>query len=90
VPTLDEAGAPGFQATLWVGFMAPAGTPAPIVDKLNREISKIVQRPDIKAAWEKLGATPVAMSQPQFAVFMQAQVDKWAKVIAANHIPQIN
>ena len=90
VPTLDEAGAPGFQATLWVGFMAPAGTPAPIVDKLNREISKIVQRPDIKAAWEKLGATPVAMSQPQFAAFMQAQVDKWAKVIAANHIPQIN
>ena len=56
VPTIAEAGVPGFQATLWVGFMAPAGTPQPIVDKLNREITKIVSRPDIKAAWEKQGA----------------------------------
>jgi tripartite-type tricarboxylate transporter receptor subunit TctC len=90
VPTLDEAGAPGFQATLWVGFMAPAGTPQPIVDLLHREITKIVQRPDIKAAWEKLGATPVSMSQPEFAKFMQAQIDKWAKVIKDNHIHVIN
>lgn len=90
VPTLSEAGAPGFQASLWVGFMAPAGTPQPIVEKLNREITKIAQRPDIKAAWEKQGATPVAMTQPQFAAFMQAQVDKWAKVIKANHIQPIN
>lgn len=89
VPTLSEAGAPGFQATLWVGFMAPKGTPQPIIEKLNREITKITQRPDIKAAWEKQGASPLAMSQPQFATFMQAQVDKWAKVIAANRITPI-
>ena len=56
VPTIAEAGVPGFQATLWVGFMAPAGTPKPIVELLNREITKILSRPDIKEAWEKTGA----------------------------------
>jgi tripartite-type tricarboxylate transporter receptor subunit TctC len=90
VPTIAEAGVPGFQATLWVGFMAPAGTPKPIIDLLNREITKAVSRPDIKAAWEKLGATPVTMSQPQFASFMQTQIDKWAQVIQANHIKLTN
>jgi tripartite-type tricarboxylate transporter receptor subunit TctC len=90
VPTIAEAGVPGFQATLWVGFMAPAGTPKPIVDLLNREITKIVSRPDMKAAWEKLGATPMTMTQPQFASFMQAQIDKWAQVIQANHIRLTN
>lgn len=90
VPTIAEAGVPGFQATLWVGFMAPAGTPKPIIDLLNREITKILVRPDIKAAWAKLGATPMTMTQPQFASFMQAQIDKWAKVIQANHIKLTN
>ncbi len=90
VPTIAEAGVPGFQATLWVGFMAPAGTPQPIVDKLNREIVKIVSRPDIKAAWEQQGAEPVTMTQPQFKAFMDAQIAKWANVIKANHIRPIN
>ena len=90
VPTIAEAGVPGFQATLWVGFMAPAGTPMPIVDKLNREITKIVSRPDIKAAWEKQGAEPVTMTQPEFKAFMEAQIAKWADVIKANKIPAIN
>ena len=90
VPTIAEAGVPGFQATLWVGFMAPAGTPQPIVDKLNREIIKIVSRPDIKAAWEQQGAEPVTMTQPQFKAFMDAQIAKWANVIKANHIRPIN
>ena len=71
VPTIAEAGVPGFHATLWVGFMAPAGTPQPILDKLNAEITKIVSRPDIEAAWEKTGATPVTMSQPKFRAFMR-------------------
>ena len=90
VPTIAEAGVPGFQATLWVGFMAPAGTPQPIVELLNREITKIVSRPDIKASWEKQGAEPVTMAQPQFKTFMDAQIAKWAGVIQANHIPAIN
>ncbi len=90
VPTIAEAGVPGFQATLWVGFMAPAGTPQPIVDVLNRDITEIVSRPDIKAAWAKQGATAMTMTQPQFQAFMQDQIAKWAKVIADNHIRPIN
>ncbi|HVZ50554.1 MAG TPA: tripartite tricarboxylate transporter substrate binding protein [Pseudolabrys sp.] len=89
VPTIAEAGAPGFQATLWVGFMAPKGTPQPIVERLNREITAIVKDPALGKAWEAQGATPITMTQPEFATFMQAQVDKWAKVIAANHIKLI-
>lgn len=90
VPTIAEAGVPEFNATLWVGFMAPAGTPQPIVDKLSHEIAAILARPDIKDAWEKTGATPIVMSQPQFKSFMDAQITKWANVIKANHIPPIN
>jgi tripartite-type tricarboxylate transporter receptor subunit TctC len=90
VPTIAEAGVPGFQATLWVGLMAPKKTPQPIVALLNREVSEILRRPAIKASWEKQGATPFIMSQPQFASFMQAQVDKWAKVIQENHIALIH
>jgi tripartite-type tricarboxylate transporter receptor subunit TctC len=90
VPTLDEAGAPGFQATLWVGFMAPKATPQPIIDLLNRSITSILQRPDIKKKWEDEGATPLVMSQAQFATFMQAEIVKWAKVIKDNHIALIN
>ena len=90
VPTMAEAGVPGFNATLWVGFMAPAGTPKPIIDKLHDEITKILRRPDIKQAWEKTGATPIVMTQPEFKSFMEAQVAKWADVIKTNRIAPIN
>lgn len=90
VPTLDEAGVPGFQASLWVGFMGPAGTPQPIVELLNREISKILARPDIKASWGEQGAIPITMTPPQFRAFMEAEIAKWANIIQANHIPPIN
>jgi tripartite-type tricarboxylate transporter receptor subunit TctC len=89
VPTIAEAGVPGFHATLWVGFMAPAHTPQPIIDLLNRTITTILRRPDIKAAWEKQGATPLVMSQEEFQSFMAAEVVKWAKVINDNHIATI-
>ena len=81
---------PGFNATLWVGFMAPAGTPKPIVDKLHDEITKILRRSDIKQAWEKTGATPIVMTRPEFKNFMDAQVAKWAEVIKTNRIAPIN
>ena len=90
VPTMAEAGVPGFNATLWVGFMAPARTPKPIIDKLHDEITKILRRPDIKQAWEKTGATSIVMTQPEFKSFMEAQVAKWADVIKTNHIAPIN
>jgi len=90
VPTIAEAGVPGFHFSQWVGFMAPKDTPQPIVDLLNRTITGILNRSDIKQAWEKQGATPLIMTQPEFAAFMQAEVVKWAKVIKANHIALIN
>ena len=89
VPTIAAAGVPGFHATLWVGFMAPAHTPQPIIDLLNHTITGILQRPEIKAAWEKQGATPLVMSQPEFQSFMAAEVVKWAKVIKDNRIATI-
>ena len=90
VPTLDEAGVKGFQASLWVGFMAPAGTPQPIVEQLNREINKILARADIKAAWGEQGANPLMMTQPQFKAFMESEIAKWSGLIKANNIPAIN
>jgi tripartite-type tricarboxylate transporter receptor subunit TctC len=90
VPTIAEAGVPGFQFSQWVGFMAPKSTPQPIVDKLNGTITAILGRPDIKAAWEAQGATPMVMTQAAFTAFMEAEIAKWAKVIAANHIALIN
>ena len=89
VPTMAEAGVPGFHFSQWVGFMAPKGTPQPVVDKLNRTITQILARPDIKTSWEAQGATPMVMTQAEFAAFMQGEVDKWAKVIKANHIALI-
>ncbi len=90
VPTIAEAGVPGFRFSQWVGFMAPKDTPRPIVELLNQTITGILSRPDIKQAWEAQGATPMVMTQPEFAAFMAAEVDKWAKVIKANHIALIN
>jgi tripartite-type tricarboxylate transporter receptor subunit TctC len=90
VPTLDEAGAKGFQHTLWLGIMAPAGTPQPIVDILHKEITKAVNQPSFKEALAKQGAVPLSMSQAEFKAFVQAQVDKWAKVIKDNKIKHVN
>ena len=90
VPTIAEAGVPGFQFSQWVGFMAPKATPQPVVDKLNGAITTILKRSDIKATWEAQGASPMVMTQAEFTAFMTAEVAKWAKVIAANHITLIN
>ncbi len=89
VPTIAET-VPGFEFTQWAGLMAPKSTPQPIVDLLHNTITGILSRPDIKQAWEKQGATPMIMTQPQFAAFMAAQVAKWSRVIKANHITLIN
>jgi tripartite-type tricarboxylate transporter receptor subunit TctC len=81
VPTVSEAGVPGYEAVIWLGVMAPAGTPKPIVDKLNAEITKIVTRPDVRESWSKQGAEPMAMTPAEFARFMNEDIEKWAKVV---------
>ena len=86
VPTLAEAGIPGYEATIWLGVMAPAGTPQAIVDRLNTEIGKILARPDIAAAWRAQGANPMIMKPDAFGGYMQSEIERWAKVIKANGI----
>jgi tripartite-type tricarboxylate transporter receptor subunit TctC len=86
VPTLSEAGVPGYEATIWIGLMVPTGTPQPIVTLLSTEINKILARPDVKDAWEKQGATPMIMKPEEFGVYIQSEIDKWAKLIKANNI----
>jgi len=81
VPTAAEAGVTGYEATIWLGVMAPAGTPKPIVDRLNAEITKVVSRDDVKAAWLKQGAVPMVMSPGEFEKYLRADVDKWAEVV---------
>jgi tripartite-type tricarboxylate transporter receptor subunit TctC len=86
VPTLSEAGVPGYEATIWIGMMAPVGTPQPIVDLLNREINAILSRPDIKESWEKQDAKPDPMTPAQFGAHIEAEIAKWEKLIKANNI----
>jgi tripartite-type tricarboxylate transporter receptor subunit TctC len=81
VPTLNEAGVPGYEATIWLGIMAPKGTPKEIVDRLNAEIGKIIAKPAVKEAWAKQGAVPMTMTPDQFGTFLKSDIDKWAKVI---------
>jgi len=86
VPTVAEAGVPAYEATIWLGVMAPAGTPQPIVDKLNAEIAKVINRADVKENWAKQGAVPMVMSPAEFDKYLRADIEKWAKVVAASGI----
>ncbi len=81
VPTLSESGVPGYEATIWLGLMAPKGTPKAIVDRLNDAVSKIVSQPDVKALWVKQGAVPMVMTPEAFDKYARDDVTKWAKVI---------
>ena len=80
VPTLNEAGVPGYEATIWLGIMAPKGTPNEIVDRLNAEIGKVIAKPAVKEAWARQGAVPMTMTPPEFGAFLKGDIDKWAKV----------
>jgi tripartite-type tricarboxylate transporter receptor subunit TctC len=82
VPTVAEAGVPGYESTIWLGVMAPAGTPKPIIDRLNAEITKVTSRAEVKEAWAKRGATAMSMTPEQFGQYMRDDIAKWAKVIA--------
>ena len=86
VPTLAEAGLPGYEATIWLGLMAPAGTPKPVVDKLNAAIRAIQSRPDIRANWGQQGAAPLEMQPPAFADYIAADIEKWARVVKGANI----
>jgi tripartite-type tricarboxylate transporter receptor subunit TctC len=81
VPTMTEAGVPGYSATIWLGIMAPKGTPQPIIDKLNAEITKVVQKPEVKAAWAQQGAEPMTMTPADFTAYLKKDIEKWAEIV---------
>ena len=81
VPTVSEAGVPGYEATIWLGIMAPAATPRPIVERLNAEIRKIVNSADVRDSWGKQGAASMSMSTDEFGQYMKDDIAKWANIV---------
>jgi len=81
VPTMSEAGVPGYEATIWLGLMAPHGTPKAVVDRLNDAVSKIVGQPDVRQLWGKQGAVPLVMTPEVFDKYVRDDIVKWARVI---------
>jgi tripartite-type tricarboxylate transporter receptor subunit TctC len=80
MPTVAET-VPKYEATIWLGFMAPKGTPADIVTKLNAEMRKIVNNPEVKTAWAKQGAVPLSMTVAEFEQYLNADIAKWANIV---------
>ena len=81
VPTLAEAGVPKYEATIWLGLMAPKATPPAIVERLNAEISRIVGAPETAKAWTAQGAQPMVMNVADFSRYIQADIAKWAHIV---------
>jgi tripartite-type tricarboxylate transporter receptor subunit TctC len=81
VPTVAEAGISGYEATIWLGLMAPTGTPKPIIDKLNAAINAAVKRPEIVKLWTEQGAVPMSMTPQEFDKFLRGDIVKWADVV---------
>lgn len=83
IPTVAESGLPKYEATVWLGLMAPKGTPADVVSRLNAAVRKIVAQPDVKAAWAKQGAVPMSMTVSEFDQYLNADIAKWATIVKA-------
>ena len=81
LPTISESGFPGFEATSWYALLAPAGTPAPIVNKVHQEVLKGLAQPDLRAKFAKLGLDTVGNSPAELAAIIKSDIGKWAKVI---------
>jgi len=81
LPSIAEAGVPGYDAGAWFGLLAPAGTPKAVVEKLSAETARILKLPEVSKRISELGAEPVGGTPEQFAAFIKSEIDKWAKVI---------
>lgn len=81
VPTADATAVPGYEATIWLGLMAPAGTPKTIIDKLNAAVNAAIKRPDIEKLWTGQGAIPMSMTPQEFDKFLRGDIVKWAEVV---------
>jgi len=83
VPTISESGLPGFDYNLWVGMFAPAGVPADVVEKINRDVSRVLREQDVRDRMTALGAEAMPMSPAEFDRFMRGEMDDLAKVVKA-------
>jgi tripartite-type tricarboxylate transporter receptor subunit TctC len=81
VPTIAEAGVPGYEAVIWLGVMAPKGTPPQVVDRLNAEIAKIQNRPDVRQEWAGQGALPMVMTPDAFGRYLNDDIAKWERIV---------
>jgi tripartite-type tricarboxylate transporter receptor subunit TctC len=81
VPTVSESGVPGYEATIWLGLMAPKGTPKAVVDKLNEAVTRIASQSEVRQLWARQGATPLLMSPEAFDRYAREDIAKWARVI---------
>ena len=84
VPTVSEAGVKDYEATIWLGVMAPTGTPKAVIDRLNAEVAKVVARPDVKKTWNEQGAEPLSMNAAEFEKYLNDDIAKWTKVVKAS------
>jgi tripartite-type tricarboxylate transporter receptor subunit TctC len=80
LPTIAET-VPGYEATIWLGVMAPKGTPQEVIGFLNAAINKVIELPDVKAAWLKQGAVPMVKTPQEFDAFLRKDIEKWANVV---------
>jgi tripartite-type tricarboxylate transporter receptor subunit TctC len=81
VPTISEAGVPGYEAVIWLGLMAPKNTPPAIVNRLNAEISKVTANPEVRQAWAKQGALAMTMTPDEFGQYIVTDIAKWARIV---------
>jgi tripartite-type tricarboxylate transporter receptor subunit TctC len=81
VPTMAEAGVPGYEATIWLGLMAPKGTPPAVVARLNTEVGKITANPEVRRAWAAQGTAPLSMGVDEFTRYLNDDIAKWARIV---------
>ena len=81
IPTAGEAGVSGYEATIWLGLMAPAGTPKPVIDKLNAAVNAAIKRPEVIKLWTEQGVVPMSMTPEEFDRYLRGDIVKWAEVV---------
>jgi tripartite-type tricarboxylate transporter receptor subunit TctC len=86
VPTVHEAGIPNYEATIWLGLLAPKGTPPAVVQRLNEAVTRITSNPEVQQGWARQGASAMVMNPAAFENYLQEDIAKWAKVINTAHI----
>jgi tripartite-type tricarboxylate transporter receptor subunit TctC len=88
VPTMQESGVPGFEVNSWYGVCAPAGVPAPLLDKLNADLHEIMRIPEVERRLSEMGMPPAPTTRDEFDQFIRAQIAQWAQVIKDAGIPK--